>query len=102
MSDVNVVTYDEIPKDTMQLPETMECIKTIEELYYNSFHQDSDFINNLGIKKGIIFNPMLHLANAITVDCDGNRGWAKDLAKYLCTMCGLECLDLKTERDYFE
>jgi len=102
MNDVNVIKYDEIPKDMMQLPETMKCIKTIEELYYNGFHQDSDFIDNLGIKKGIIFNPMLHLANAITVDCDGNRGWAKDLAKYLCTMCGLECLDLKTERDYFE
>lgn len=91
-----MATYDEIPEDRKQFLETMKCIKIIEELFYNCSKGNCD-LDDIGSDKGIIYNPMLYLANAIFID---NNQWAEDLAKYLCVMCDLECIDLKTERKY--
>lgn len=75
------------------LPKTEQYLNHMEELYgkYAAINWDT-YDSASDEDKGIIENPILHLAETIYME---SPEWAEDLAKYLCALCDIKQIGVK-------
>lgn len=70
------------------LPKTEEYLRQMEEIY--RMYVDERTLDSISDEeKNILYNPMLHLAEAIYMDVEGWHGntWAHKLRDYLNVLC---------------
>lgn len=77
-----------------QLPKTLEYLNHMEDVIAKICSSCEEFENASDEDKAILMNPMLHLAETISMEAPE---WAEDLAKYLCVLCQIKRLDVEID-----